>query len=65
MLRLMDCDHEMRFTDIAAPEFQAGDYGLSQDALMPTDKAFAKLPKGTLEELLKPENKKEGSAKKG
>ena len=24
----------------------------------PTDKAFAKLPKGTLEELLKPENKK-------
>ena len=35
MLRLMDCDHEMRFTDIAAPEFQAGDYGLSQDALMP------------------------------
>lgn len=24
----------------------------------PTDKAFAKLPKGTIEELLKPENKK-------
>ena len=25
---------------------------------MPTDEAFAKLPKGTLEDLLKPENKK-------
>lgn len=30
--------------------------------LAPTDEAFAKLPKGTLEELLKPENKKKLTA---
>ena len=45
MLRRKDRGHEIRFTDIAAPEFQAGNYGLTHDALMA--EIHGRLPDGS------------------
>ncbi|MHB8903173.1 MAG: thiol-disulfide oxidoreductase DCC family protein [Thermoguttaceae bacterium] len=45
MLRRKDRGHQIRFTDIAVPEFQAGNYGLSQDVLMA--EIHGRLPDGS------------------
>lgn len=44
MLRRLDRKQRIRFTDIAAAEFEAGDYGLTQDELMA--EIHARLPDG-------------------
>jgi predicted DCC family thiol-disulfide oxidoreductase YuxK len=45
MLRRMDRKQRIRFTNIAAAEFEAGDYGLTQDAVMA--EIHARLPDGS------------------
>ena len=45
MLHRKDRGHEIRFTDIAAPEFQGSNYGLSHDALMA--EIHGRLPDGS------------------
>ncbi len=44
MLRRMDRRQRIRFTNIAAAEFEAGEYGLTQDAVMA--EIHARLPDG-------------------
>ena len=44
MLRRLDRKQRIRFTNIAAAEFEAGDYGLTQDELMA--EIHARLPDG-------------------
>jgi len=44
MLRRLDRKRRIRFTNIAAAEFKAGDYGLTQDKLMA--EIHARLPDG-------------------
>lgn len=45
MLRRMDRKQQIQFTDIAAADFQAGDYGLGQEELMA--EIHGRLPDGT------------------
>jgi predicted DCC family thiol-disulfide oxidoreductase YuxK len=46
MLRRLDRQGRIRFTDIAAPDFDAASFGTSHDALMA--RIHARLPDGTL-----------------
>lgn len=46
MLQRMDRKERIRFTDIAAPDFQASSVGLSWETLM--DRIHGRLPDGTL-----------------